>query len=111
MGYRDFPCVIDNAETDRMHDAAWNSAPDVSRQDAAAEITNVFCGTQSHAFGLDREHLVETFRSMFVDADDRRIEYLMLSLLHPERYAYLAEMQSDWVRGYARAVANGEVRA
>lgn len=110
MGYRDFPCAIDNAETDRMHDGAWNSAPDVSRQEAAAEIANVFCGTQTHAFGLDREHLVEAFRSMIVDADDRRIEYLMLSLLHPERFAYLAEMQSDWARGYARAVANGEVR-
>lgn len=107
MGYRDFPCAINNAHVNELHDLQH---ADVPRAEAVEQITNVFRGTESEAFGMDREHLVEAFRSMFVDAEDRRIEYLMLALLQPDRYAYLAEQMSDWAKGHARAVANGEVR-
>lgn len=110
MGHREFPCSIDSQEVRRHHDRLHATLADVDRDQAASEITGVFCGTQTHAFGLNREELVEAFRSMFVDAEDRKIEYLMLSLLQPERYAYLAEQMSDWAKGHARAVANGEVR-
>lgn len=110
MGHRDQLCAIDSPETRTYHDRLHTELPEVKRDQAAAEITGVFCGTQTHAFGLNREELVEAFRSMFVDAEDRKIEYLMLALLQPERFAYLRQMQTDWARGHARAVANGEVR-
>lgn len=110
MGSRDLLCPIDNSEVRRHHDRLHAMLADVDRNQAAGEIIGVFCGAQTHAFGLNREQLVEAFRSMFVDAEERKIEYLMLTLLQPERFAYLAEMQTEWARGYARAVANGEVR-
>jgi hypothetical protein len=110
MGYRDFSCSNDNPEARRQHDRLHAVLADVPRAQAAEEIIGVFYGAQTHAFGLNREQLVEAFRSMFVDAEDRKIEYLILSLLQPERFAYLAEMQTAWAKGYARAVANGEVR-
>lgn len=122
MGHRDLSCPVHNRHVDRLHDSLHTSlrpslqAPvcrevaDVSRTEAVEEIIGVFCRAQTHAFGLNREQLVEAFRSMFVDAEARKIEYLMLALLQPERHAYLVEQLSDWARGHARAVANGEVR-
>lgn len=109
MGYRDFPCALASAETQRQHDQLHES-PVFTKAQAVEDIADVFVWSQSHAFGHSREALIESFRSLFVDASDKHIERLILAHLQPERYGVLAEINSEWVREHARKIADGEVR-
>ncbi len=113
MGHRDFLCANDSPYVDRLHDALHDSVPDVSTQQAAEDIAAVFAGMRTHAFGLNREQLVEAMRSRLIEAADKEIEYLALASILPERYGRLIGWGSEWsmgMREYARQIANDEVR-
>ena len=113
MGHRDFLCPVENRHVAHLHDLMHDSVPDVSSQQAAEEIAAVFAGLRTHAFGLNREQLVEAMRSKFIEAADKEIEYLALASILPERYGRLIGWGSEWsmgMREYARQIANDEVR-
>jgi len=112
MGHRDFLCANDSPYVDRLHDLL-HEAPDISTQQAAEEIAAVFAWTKAEAFGHDREHLIEAFRTRILEASDKEIEYLALASILPERYGRLIGWGSEWsmgMREYARQIANDEVR-
>lgn len=109
MTHLTYPCAINNAFVDRIHDEMYGGVPDISKRDAVEAVTDALKRHTDDAYGLNSDEVREALIRALAQSDEAQVDHMLISLLNYQGVDPWMVHASDVMRECARKIANDEV--
>lgn len=109
MTHLTYPCAINNAFVDRIHDEVFGDAPEVNTDTAVTAVCDVLKQHRESAYGLDAEDIQDSLIKALRQSDQDQVAHMLISLLDYRGVDPWMVHASSVMRECARKIANDEV--
>lgn len=109
MTHLTYPCAINNAFVDRIHDELYSGAPEVATDSAVADVCDALKQHTDNAYGLQAPEVRQALIRALMQSDEAQVDHMLITLLEYQGVDPWMVHASSVMRECARMLANDEV--